>query len=191
MPTSAADDGGILLAGIARGCEQDMGEFYRRYHGRIYAFLLHRLRNTADAAEVANEVMLDVWRGAGRFEARARPLTWVLGIAQHKAVDRMRREQHFAAEELDAEDLADESAGAVDLLARVQDATLLQRCLEGLSDAHRAVVHLAFFEDLGYGEIAAILDCPEGTVKTRMFHAKQGLKRCLGRLGLDAGGGAR
>ena len=41
-------------------------------------------------------------------------------------------------------------------------------------------MHLAFFEDLAYGEIAQILDCPEGTVKTRMFHAKEGLRRCLG-----------
>jgi RNA polymerase sigma-70 factor, ECF subfamily len=190
MPANAAADEAMLIAGIARGREQDMGEFYRRYHGRIYAFLLRRLRNAADAAEVANEVMLEVWRGAERFEGRAKPLTWVLGIAQHKAMDRMRRSgQATAQDERDPDNLPDGSAGAIELIAQAQDAALVRRCLERLSEAHRAVVHLAFFEDLGYAEIAAILECPEGTVKTRMFHAKQGLKRCLGALGVDSAGG--
>jgi len=184
MSAGAAADEAILLAGIARGREQDLAEFYRRYHGRVYAFLLRKIGDAADAAEAANEVMMEVWRSAARFEGRSRPLTWVLGIAQHKAVDRVRRRpaDRASGEALDAERLEDTNAGAMDLLARKQDAKRVRRCLEQLSEAHRAVVHLAFFEDLGYAEIAAILDCPEGTVKTRMFHAKQGLKRCLGRL---------
>jgi RNA polymerase sigma-70 factor, ECF subfamily len=177
--SAAATEEAMLIAGIARGREQDLAEFYRRYHGRIYAFLLRRLGDAADAAEAANEVMLEVWRGAARFEGRSRPLTWVLGIAQHKAVDRMRR-AHATSAELDPEEIADEGEGAVELLSRVEDAERLRRCLERLPEAQRAVVHLAYFEDLGYGEIAAILECPEGTVKTRMFHAKHGLKRCLG-----------
>jgi len=192
MNTDTAADEAMLLAGIARGREQDLAEFYRRYHGRVYAFLLRKLGDAADAAETANEVMMDVWRGAARFEGRSRPLTWVLGIAQHKAVDRVRRRRPdtACADPLDAESLEDASAGAMDLVARKQDAEHVRRCLEQLSEAHRAVVHLAFFEDLGYAEIAAILECPEGTVKTRMFHAKQGLKRCLGWLAGDADGGA-
>lgn len=187
-PGIAADDA-TLLAGIARGRERDMAEFYRLYHGRIYAFVLRRLRNAADAAEVANEVMLEVWRGAASFEGRAKALTWVMGIANHKAVDRVRRTGRDAAfEELDPDELADEREAAADLLAQLQDAELVKRCLERLPEVQRAVVHLAFFEDLGYGEIASILGCPEGTVKTRIFHAKKGLKRCLGESGIgDAG----
>jgi RNA polymerase sigma-70 factor, ECF subfamily len=181
MSASVATEEAMLIAGIARGREQDLAEFYRRYHGRIYAFLLRKLGDAADAAEAANEVMLEVWRGAARFEGRSRPLTWVLGIAQHKAIDRMRRgAARPQAAGLDPEEIADEGEGATELLSRAQDAERLRRCLERLSEVQRAVVHLAYFEDLGYGEIAAILGCPEGTVKTRMFHAKQGLKRCLG-----------
>lgn len=189
MDTGAAADEAMLLAGIARGREQDLTEFYRRYHGRVYAFLLRKLGDAAEAAEAANEVMMDVWRGAARFEGRSRPLTWVLGIAQHKAMDQMRRRRPDTAsgEALDAEHLEDTGPAALDLVAREEDAARVRHCVERLSEAHRAVVHLAFFEDLGYAEIAAILDCPEGTVKTRMFHAKQGLKRCLGLLTGDAG----
>ncbi len=192
MTAAATVDDAVLLSGIARGREQDMAEFYRLYHGRICAFVLRQLGNAADAADVANEVMLEVWRGAGTFEGRAKVLTWVLGIAHHKSVDRVRRSGYKAAsEELDADEIADESEGAVDLLARLQEAELVKRCLERLPDTHRTVVHLAFYEDLGYGEIASILRCPEGTVKTRMFHAKKGLKRCLGRLGFGEGSGRR
>jgi RNA polymerase sigma-70 factor (ECF subfamily) len=181
MSAHAASEEAMLIAGIARGREQDLVEFYRRYQGRVYAFLLRRLGDAADAAEAANEVMLEVWRSAARFEGRSRPLTWVLGIAQHKALDRVRRaasRPHSA--EIDPDALADESAGAAELIARAQDAERLRHCIERLPEAQRAVVHLAFYEDLGYGEIAAILECPEGTVKTRMFHARRGLKRCLG-----------
>ncbi|HUJ88128.1 MAG TPA: sigma-70 family RNA polymerase sigma factor [Burkholderiales bacterium] len=181
MSADAATEEAMLIEGIARGREQDLAEFYRRYHGRIYAFLLRRLGDAADAAEAANDVMLEVWRGAARFEGRSRPLTWVLGIAQHKALDRMRRRRPDAAnDERDPQELEDAGAGAPELLGRKQDSERLRRCLERLSEVQRAVVHLAFFEDLGYDEIAAILECPQGTVKTRMFHAKQGLKRCLG-----------
>jgi len=188
MTAQAAADETMLIAGIARGREQDLAEFYRRYHGRVYAFLLRRLGDAADAAETANEVMLEVWRGAARFEGRSRPLTWVLGIAQHKALDRMRRRRPDAVNDVqDAEALPDPGAGALELLAQGQEAERVRRCLERLSDAHRAVVHLAFYEDLGYAEIAAILQCPEGTVKTRMFHAKQGLKRCLGWASVEEG----
>jgi RNA polymerase sigma-70 factor (ECF subfamily) len=179
--TAHAADEAMLIAGIARGREQDLAEFYRRYHGRVYAFLLRRLGDAADAAETANEVMLEVWRGAARFEGRSRPLTWVFGIAQHKALDRLRRAAaRPQTADTDPDALAAVDAGAAELIARAQDAERLRRCLERLSEAQRTVVHLAFYEDLAYGEIAAILDCPEGTVKTRMFHAKEGLRRCLG-----------
>ena len=113
MSAGAAADEAILLAGIARGREQDLAEFYRRYHGRVYAFLLRKIGDAADAAEAANEVMMEVWRSAARFEGRSRPLTWVLGIAQHKAVDRVRRRpaDRASGEALDAERLEDTNAG--------------------------------------------------------------------------------
>ena len=55
----------------------------------------------------------------------------------------------------------------------------IQYCLEQLKLAHRTVIELAFLQDMAYGEIASVVDCPENTVKTRMFHAKQLMKNCL------------
>ena len=72
--------------------------------------------------------------------------------------------------------------GSVDLEGLVlnqQISEFLRQCLKKLSDIHREIIHLAFFEDLSYKEISEIAECPEGTVKTRMYHAKEALKPCI------------
>ncbi|MCR4333003.1 MAG: sigma-70 family RNA polymerase sigma factor [Sulfuricaulis sp.] len=171
-----------LLTRIASGNETALREFYQAFHGRVYAFAIKRLRDPADAADVLNEVMLEVWRSAARYEGRSRALTWVLGITHHKTIDNLRRRKNYPQDELDVEIEDENSPTALDALAGAEDAAQLRRCLEGLSDAHRLIVHLAFFEDLPYEEIAKVADCPIGTVKTRMFHAKRRLKRCLAAL---------
>jgi RNA polymerase sigma-70 factor, ECF subfamily len=184
-PTDATE----LLAAIAAGSEPDFARFYDVYHSRVYAFVLRHLGDPAEASDVLNEVMLEVWRSAARFEGRSQALTWVLGIAHHKALDALRRRGRAPTEELD-ESLPDEDApNPPELLAAAQNAELLRVCLEKLSPDQRLVVHLAFFEDLPYPEVARIIDCPLGTVKTRIFHAKRFLKRCLSgsRLNPEAG----
>ena len=174
------EDAVELLAAIADGSEAALSDFYRMYHSRIYSFIARRVHNNADAADVLNEVMMEVWRHAGAFQGRSQVLTWVLGIAQHKTVDCLRRRSpHLELDDGVEENLEDEREGAAEVLARQQDEALMRYCIGKLSDSHRTVVHLAFFQELGYTEIAKILACPEGTVKTRMFHAKQKLKDCL------------
>jgi len=177
-------DASELLAAIAGGSETSLAEFYRLYQTRIYSFIVRRVHNGADAADVLNAVMMEVWRHASAFQGRSQVLTWVLGIAHHKIIDCLRRRSpHVALEDGVEESMEDERAGAPEMMAQRQDAALMHLCIEKLSDSQRAVVHLAFFQELSYSEIAAILDCPEGTVKTRMFHAKQKLKDCLVRAG--------
>ena len=191
--TQPADAATALLASIAGGDRDAFGAFYDEFHARVYAFALRRLRNAADAADVMNEVMLEVWRNAARFEQRSKPSTWVLGIAQHKIVDLLRRRRPKTAEDCIEciEHAASDDSAADDALAVVHDAQTLRRCLEQLSDAHALVLHLAFFEDLSYSEIAEITGCPPGTVKTRAFHAKRLLKHCLTNASLNYNGTGR
>ena len=172
-----------LVVAIAQGSRQAMSRFYKAFESTVYRFVLMRIGDSAEAAEILNDVMLDVWRGAERFQGRSAIRTWVLGIAHHKVIDRLRAKQR-RPESTEYEDtIADESLGAEQAMVALGDASLVKHCLEKLSDAHRQVVQLSFFEDLAYREIAEILDCPDGTVKTRMFHAKSALKRCLSGLG--------
>lgn len=168
-----------LLKQMAAGSEAALREFYQAFHTRVYTFALRRLGHQADAADVLNEVMLEAWRSAARFEGRSQVTTWLLGITHHKILDNLRRRKHQPHEEVDPQWVDEDSPTAFDAIAQLQDARQLHQCLDGLADTHRLIVHLAFFEDLNYEEIAAIAECPVGTVKSRMFHARQLLKRCL------------
>lgn len=177
-----------LLGRIAAGSQSALSDFYRRYQGRVYSYALQRLGNQADAAEVLNEVMLEVWRGAKRFEARAKATTWLLGIAHHKSIDLLRKRGRHQVDSLDFEiddERPDPDPGPA-AVAGAQEGSQVRICLDQLPDAQRHVVYLTFFEELSYPEIARILEIPEGTVKTRMFHARKLLYRCLEGLGARA-----
>jgi RNA polymerase sigma-70 factor (ECF subfamily) len=168
-----------LLTRIAAGDEKALTDFYRQFEPRVYRFALSRLRNSFEAAEVLNEVMLQVWRSAARFEGRSKVSTWVLGITHHKVVDHLRKLGRVKTEEIDPAIPDEYQASAFRALAAAEDLQHLQFCMERLSDPLRQVIHLAFLESLPYTEIGEILACPEGTVKTRMFHARKQIKRCL------------
>ncbi|MDH5191523.1 MAG: sigma-70 family RNA polymerase sigma factor [Gammaproteobacteria bacterium] len=177
------DDAVELLQNIATGDENAMRSFYQLFQSAVYAFAMKRLNNQTDAVEVLNEVMFDVWRSADRFQGRSKVKTWLLGIANFKVIDVLRKRGRTDHEDLD-DDVPDENeATAFSEIAGQHDAGLIRQCLEKLKDVHRQVVHLVFFEELSYPEIAEILECPSGTVKTRMMHAKSKLKRCLQGLG--------
>lgn len=174
-----------LLTAIAGGDESSLEELYVMYEKDVYAFALSRLSDPHAAADIVNEVMLVVWRTAERFRGGAKVRTWLLGITNNKVLDALRRRGTRPHEELD-ERLADSSSETGErIVATAQHSRSVETCLKALTDQHRQVVHLAFYEDLSYREIAEIVDCPAGTVKTRMYHAKISLKRCLERMGLN------
>ncbi len=181
--TAAANDDAhrILLLQIADGDEEALAELYRLFERRIYAFASSRLSDPAVAADLVNEVMMEVWRKADSFEGRALVSTWILGITRHRVLDELRRRGRRRFDELDPEAPEDEVPSAEDAMSGASDAAHLAYCLDQLPEAQREAVHLAFFEDLPYGEIAELAECPPGTVKTRVYHAKQALKRCLAR----------
>jgi RNA polymerase sigma-70 factor (ECF subfamily) len=169
------------LEQIALGQEAALEQFYRHYHGQVFQFALRLVNNAADAAELANETMLEVWRAAARFAGESRVRTWLFGIVNHRAIDllRRRRRRHEHADELS--EVADDAPACniTDVIGGAQDASHVRRCVEQLPERQRAVVHLAFFEELSYPEVAQVLDVPVGTIKTRVLHAKQRLQHCL------------
>lgn len=172
-----------LLGRIASGDEKALKVFYWAFEARVFRYAESRLNDPFAAADILNEVMIDIWRGAGGYAGRSKVSTWVFGIVHHKVVDHLRRERRHANHEPEA-DMVDTKAIDIErAIDGARDAGRLRDCLRGLSDAHRQVIHLAFFEDMPYEEIAAVAGCPVGTVKTRVFHAKQALKRCLGASG--------
>jgi RNA polymerase sigma-70 factor (ECF subfamily) len=169
------------LGEITLGREAALEQFYRHYHGQVFQFALRLVNNDADAAELTNETMLEVWRAAARFAGESRVRTWLFGIVNHRAIDllRRRRRRHEHADELI--DVADEAPACnlSDVIGGAQDARHVRNCVQQLPERQKAVVHLAFFEDLSYPEVAQVLAVPIGTIKTRVMHAKQRLQHCL------------
>lgn len=170
-----------LIEAIAGGDQAAMTRFYHGHESRVYAFALKKLNDPHASADVVVETMMAVWNGAGSFKGQSKVTTWLLGIAHRKAIDVLRKRGRQQTEELDF-DIVDDSGDFSRAIELAEDGENLRRCLQGLSDAQKEIIHLAFFEDMAYPEISNIVDCPEGTVKTRVFHAKKKLKQCLERL---------
>jgi RNA polymerase sigma-70 factor (ECF subfamily) len=166
-----------LVRQVAARDERAFDELYRSYSAAVYGYLLHLVNEPAVAEDLLQEVFLAAWQGADRFRAEARVKTWLLRIAHHQAVSWLRRRRPAVALDDLAEAVADDTAE--EALAYAWRADEIRAALERLSANHRAVIELTFMHDLSYTEIAEIMDCPIGTVKSRMSYALRHLDRVL------------
>jgi len=172
-----------LVQQVAARDEAALATLYKRMSRMIYAFALRRLNAPDAAEEVVVETMYEVWKGAERFGGRSMASTWILGIARHKAIDKLRSRGMEHCEELgdEADAVPDISPSTFERIATRQQAEQVARCMEALPDEQRECLHLAFYEDARLADIAEMQDCPENTVKTRLFHARRKMKDCLER----------
>lgn len=173
----------LLLEQISAGSEPSMSEFYNEFESRVYKFAYMRLNNTFEASEVLNEVMMEVWKNAGKFKGNSKVSTWIFGITHHKTIDLMRkRYRHDHVESEVDPDIIDETPHIDQAILSSQITNKVQQCIKLLKQPFRDIIHLTFFEELHYSDIAKIMDCPKGTIKSRVFHAKSALKNCLASL---------
>jgi len=161
-----------LVKRVAAEDEDAYRSLYDRYADRVFRYAVTLLRNQHLAEEAAQETMIAVWKSAGRFEGRSKVSTWVFGIARNKAFDLARREKR-------GDRVPDISMVSPDPAPGLLKEQLVSGALDTLPEAQREVVFLTFYEGLSYGEISRLLDVPEGTVKSRMFHAKRKLVEAL------------
>lgn len=182
-----------LLARIGQGDEAAFRELYRAFSRRLYAYVIRKLGNEAQAEEIVADTLYEVWKAPDRFRGDSLFSTWLIGIARNKVLMAFRsRKPDALHEDLDdiAEVVASEDAGAFELLAQRQRREGVQHCMERLTDDHREAIHLVFYEGLALAEVAQLQACPENTVKTRLFHARQKLRNCLKLLLEREGGGS-
>lgn len=181
-----------LLGRIGQADEAAFRELYRAFSRRLYAYVLRQLGDPAQAEEIVSDTLYEVWKAPARFRGDAQFSTWLIGIARNKVLMAFRsRKPDSKHEDLDdvIETVAAEDASAFDILAGQQRREGVRHCMDKLSDEHRECVHLVFYEGLSLAEVAQVQTCPEGTVKTRLFHARQKLKNCLKLLLEREGGG--
>ena len=180
-----------LLALIERGDEAAFRELYRAFSRKLYAYVLRQLGDPAQAEEIVADTLYEVWRNPSRFRGESQFSTWLIGIGRNKVLMAFRsRKPDAMHEDLDdmAEVLASDSESAFDALAQSQRREGVRNCMDKLSDDHRECVHLVFYEGMSLAEVAGVQGCPENTVKTRLFHARQKLKNCL-RMVIEREGG--
>ena len=158
---------------------RDMAAFERLYHGyrrRLGPFVYRIVRDASANEEVFNDVMLAVWRNAASYTGASKVSTWVFGIAYRQCLKHLRGRK--ATVELD-----ETMHESIDDRENLERRDLVVHALSGLSPEHRLVIELSYFQGNTYGEIAEIANCPENTVKTRVFHARRRLKTILAELG--------
>ncbi len=177
-----------LLRVCATGDEKAFAALYQRYEKRVFQYLMTVVNEATLAEETLVEVMLAVWKGLHTFQGQSKVSTWIFGIAHHKAVDSLRRLTSQQRGGIPIEDIVespDPKEGPLEEVDKQRLATLTQQALTHLSSDHRAIIHMAFYEEMSYPEIAQLLDIPVNTVKTRVYYAKQHLKRTLVRHGVN------
>jgi RNA polymerase sigma-70 factor (ECF subfamily) len=182
-----------LLGRIEQRDEAAFKELYRAFSRKLYAYVLRQLAEPAQAEEIVADTLYEVWRQPARFRGEAQFSTWLIGIARNKVLMAWRsRKADAVHDDLDeiADSVAADEPGAFELLAQAQRRDGVRHCMERLSQEHRECVHLVFYEGLSLAEVAALQQCPEGTVKTRLFHARQKLKKCLQLMLRREGGGS-
>lgn len=172
-----------LLLRVARGDTKAFEELYRAVSGSVFGVIRKVLRDPAQSEEVSQEVFVEIWRTATRFDSeRGSAQTWVLTMAHRRAVDRVRSAQ--ASTNREEKVAAREHVSSYDQVAEQVEATLeaeqVRRCLGGLTDIQRESVTLAYYNGYTYREVAELLHVPLGTVKTRMRDGLIRMRDCLG-----------
>ncbi|MBW3619396.1 MAG: sigma-70 family RNA polymerase sigma factor [Actinobacteria bacterium] len=175
-----------LLGAVARGDQEAFSELYDRVAGKVYGVIRRVLRDPSQSEEVAQEVLVEVWRTATRFDPdRGSAVTWIMVMAHRRAIDRVRSEQ--SSRDRDQRVGQREHVRPFDEVAEEVETRFehqqVRDALDQLTDLQREAVELAYYGGHTYREVAELLDAPLGTVKTRL---RDGLIRLRDAMGVHA-----
>ena len=179
-PEGGGQDPATLLALVARGDHAAFTTVYDQFAGPVYGLVRKVLRDPAQSEEVAQEVLLEVWRTASRFDpARGSAAAWVMTIAHRRAVDRVRSENAATAREQKLTLGPDTAEDVSELVETALDRQRVRRCMGSLSPLQAESVKLAYYGGYTYPQVAELLGVPLGTIKTRIRDGLIRLRDCM------------
>ncbi|HUX74857.1 MAG TPA: sigma-70 family RNA polymerase sigma factor [Steroidobacteraceae bacterium] len=167
-----------LLSCVAAGDRRALEELYLSYHRRLARYL-SRFTRYENVEEIINDTFMVVWQNAKGFRSASQVSTWIIGIAYRTALKSLREQKRFSAAAGDG----DFSLHKIDPTRDAETQDWLAHGLSGLPPEQRLTLELAYHMGYSLEEIAAITDSPVGTVKARMFRAREKLRRSLSTLG--------
>ncbi|WP_425547792.1 ECF RNA polymerase sigma factor SigK [Actinocorallia longicatena] len=170
-----------LLSRVARGDREAFEEVYDRISGPAYGTVLRVMRDPAQAEEVVQEVLVQVWQQASRYDpAKGSPMGWAMTLAHRRAVDRVRSAQAATDRELRSARFDRERDEVAEDVEDRMERERVRRCMGGLTDLQRESIGLAYYSGYTYREVADLLQVSLGTVKTRMRDGLIRMRDCLG-----------
>ena len=184
-----------LLCAVKAGDNDSLGVLVARWEQPLFQFVCRMLPRQDDARDICQETFLRVLKKAHRFRQGSRFSTWMYQIALNLCRDRMRKRRRWSRLVLQRDELPEQPSGHMALLPRDHDPAhaveqqekneAVRRALDQLPAEQREVLILKEFEGMKFREIAAILDCPESTVKSRMYYGLSGVRTILVRNGIQ------
>lgn len=172
-----------LLAEVARGDERAFEQLYEHIAGSIFGLVQRVVRDTAQSEEVAQEVLVEIWRSATHYQPeRGTVMTWALTLAHRRAVDRVRSAQ--ATRERETRVGTQEQGRPFDEVSETVtsrwEQQQVRRCISTLTELQRESVQLTYYRGYTYREAAGLLEAPLSTVKTRLRDGLIRLRDCMG-----------
>ncbi len=178
-----------LVRTVLAGDRERYAELVERYQGRLVNYLHRLVRQTDDAHDLAQEVFVRVYQALDRFDPQYRFSTWLFRVAQNAAIDQIRRRRFRTVSIGPADESREDGGYAVDvedhtpgalagLEARERDAEV-RAAIESLPWEYRELIVMRHYGELAYEEIAESKGMPLGTVKNKLFRARQMLKQTL------------
>ena len=173
----------VLLLAVSRGDHDAFAQLFDRVSAQVLGVVRRVVRDPAQSEEVGQEVLIEIWRSAARFEPeRGSAATWILTIAHRRAIDRVRSAQSASDREVKVA-YRDHTPDYDVVLEEVEshlEREQVRRCLDSLTPLQRESLVLAYYGGNTYREVAQELDVPLGTVKTRLRDGLIRLRDCLG-----------
>ncbi len=182
---SRVSDEADLIKRITERDEKALGKLYDRYAKLLYGFIFTIVKKQTEAEDVLQELFVQIWDKASSFDmARGNVYTWLVTLARNRAIDRIRSKQYRAQGQHDYDfgvELIENPGGSspLDAVVTSERADVVRNALETLPAEQREVIQIAYFGGYTQTEIAAQLNVPLGTIKTRM---RQGMKKLQAQL---------